>query len=259
MTIAPTDLRILVISLENAASRRRLMSAQLESPNMPPYSWIDAVDGRALDPARRSTIYDETAAARHNRPLTPPEIGCAASHLAAYRRMVDENLPVALVLEDDALLGHQSLQAIARVLSHVDPELPEAILLSHVGRYSAWRGRRLDKLHRLYRPYSAYGAHAYLITLAGARAMLAALQPIRTVADDWRHFMRTGILDVRAVVPYPVGTTPGAGISQIGSERFAGEQRRGLARWLRKYLWQKFLFQLVVKPALRLKAQPSTW
>lgn len=259
MTDALTDLRILVISLKNAAGRRCLMSAQLESPGMPPYTWIDAIDGRALAPAQSNAIYDEAKATQHNRALTPPEIGCAASHLAAYQHMINQNLSVALVLEDDALLGHQSLQMIAKVLPHLDPGMSQAILLSHVGRYSAWGGRRLDKLHRLYRPYSAYGAHAYLITLAGAKAMLVALQPIRTVADDWRHFMRAGILDVRAVVPYPIGTTPGAGISQIGGERFSGGQRRRLARWLRKYLWQKFLFQLVVKPALRLKGQPSTW
>lgn len=260
MTVALPDLQILVISLEDATFRRRLMAAQLDAPGLPPYAFLDAIDGRQLDSKRKAAIYSEEAAARHGRPLTDPEIGCAASHLLAYQAMVERNVPAALILEDDALLGHQFPQVLARVLPHVDTLSPSAILFSHVGRYSAWHGKRLDKLHRLYRPHAAYGAHAYLINLAGAKSLLKYLHPIHTVADDWQYFGRFRMLDILTVVPYPVGTAPVASTSQIGNERYSAAARSGgLARWLRRYVWQKFLFQILVKPALRLRKQESTW
>jgi glycosyl transferase family 25 len=253
-------MRAIVINLKQASQRRRMMAAQLEWPGMPAYEFLDAVDGRLLDPVVCRTIYDEAAAIRHKRPLTAPEIGCAASHLQAYRRMLEQDLPVALILEDDALLGHQCIQVLERLLESLDPARPQLVLLSHVSRYSAWNNRRLDKRHRLVRPYRAACCHAYVITRAGAQAMLEILQPIRTVADDWRYVMRSGRVDLWAVVPYPVGTIPAAKDSQIGNERFKlSSGRSAIYRWLHKYLWLKLLFQLVAKPLLRLRKQDSTW
>src|SRR5688572_20930795 len=237
---ADMEPQILVISLPEAQARRRLMRAQLEPPGMPPFRILDALDGRSLDAARLADVYDEAAARRHvGRSLTLPEIGCSASHLAAYREIVSQGARVAVVLEDDALLGHQFLQVMHKIVPLLDAGRPRAILLSHVARYSAWRGRRVDRTHRLYRPYSAYGAHAYVITRAGAQAMLRGLHPVHTVADDWIYFRDTGLLEVEALIPYLVGTSTLSGQSQIGSERFADERRRA-TRGVRR-LWNKIV------------------
>lgn len=247
----------LVISLPGASARRRLMSAQLELPGMPQYRFIDAVDGRGLTGAQLSAVYDERAALAHiGRPLTGPEIGCTASHLEAFRQIAGRGTSLAVVLEDDALLGHQFLEVLGRVVSMVDPARPLAVLLSHVHRYSAWGARRVDRRHALYRPYSAYGAHAYLLTLAGARAMAARFERVHTVADDWAYFGKAGILEVVALVPYIVGTSPLSGLSQIGDQRLAWT-RRSSRPWAR--FWNKLLFQLLIKPAFRLRRHEQTW
>ncbi|WP_170228278.1 glycosyltransferase family 25 protein [Denitratisoma oestradiolicum] len=258
-TPAEATLQAFVINLPAASGRRQLMEAQLALPGLPACRIVPAVDGRALDAVTLARIYDAEAARRWERELTPGEIGCALSHLAVYERVVAENLPWALVLEDDALIGHKLPGLLEKLLPRLDPDKPEAILLSHVERYSAWGTERLDRLHRLARPHLAAGAHAYLITRAGAAALLAALQPVRIVPDAWRGFMDEGLLTVRCVVPYAVGTAPVANASQIGSERFSPPAIRGWRRWLRKYLYQKFWFQLVVKPLGRLKRQVSSW
>jgi glycosyl transferase family 25 len=252
--------QILIISLGHAGGRRRLMQAQLDSPGMPPHRFLDAVDGAGLTADEVAEIYDDAAAKRRmGDSLTRPEIGCAASHLAAYRHIVANRLPLALVLEDDALLGLKFLNVLDQIVPMVDPSTAQAILLCHVVRYSTWGARRVDKVHRLCRPYEAYGAHGYLITLAGAQAMLSALPRVRTVADDWRYFTRAGILEVSALVPYVVGTSPIALGSQIGEARYKRAAGSPFQRWLRKYLWHKFLFQILVKPALRLHRAEQTW
>jgi glycosyl transferase family 25 len=254
---APRPLEIVVISLAGAEARRRLMRAQLEPPGMPPHRILDAVDGRRLEGPQLTAVYEEAAALRHaSRSLTPPEIGCAASHLAAYRHIVAQGTAVTLVLEDDALLGRLFLDVLERVVPMMNPGQPQAVLLSHVVRYSAWAGRRVDKRHSLYRPYEAYGAHAYVITLAGARAMLSALYPVRTAADDWAYVMKAGILEVSALIPYVVGTSPLSWQSQIGNERFH-QQERAQPKWAR--LCDRLVFQLLIKPALRLRRHEQTW
>ena len=73
------------------------------------------------------------------------------------------------------------------------------------------------------------------------------------------YFYKTGVVDVRGLVPYCVGTAPLAADSSVGSAEERKIRNRGLRRFVRKYIWQKIIFQLVVKPALRLWKQPSTW
>jgi glycosyl transferase, family 25 len=236
------------------------MEAQLAAPGMPTYVFVDSVDGRRLSAAELAGLYDDDAAKRRlGGSLLPAEIGCAASHLAAYRHIVADGIDVALVLEDDALLGQQFVTVLPRVVSMIHPALPQAVLLSHVVRYSNWGARKVDRLHRLCRPYEAYGAHAYLITRSGAAAMLTAMQRVRTVADDWEYFSGTGVLRIRALVPYLVGTAPASMDSQIGGERFLRLPGTPFGRWARKHLWQKIVFQLLVKPALRLHKADQTW
>jgi len=253
-----TAVETYVISLPGAVARRRLMSAQLELPGMPPHRFIDAVDGRALDGAALDAVYDDAAARRHlGRSMTAPEIGCCASHLRAFRQIGGGSCDVAVVLEDDALLGHQFLDVLSRVVGMVDPARPMVVLLSHVHRYSAWGARRVDRQHALYRPYSAYGAHAYVMTPVAARAMAARFERVYTVADDWAYFGKAGILEVAALVPYIVGTSPFSGLSQIGDQRFAANARRSQGPWAR--VWNKLLFQLLIKPAFRLRRDEQTW
>lgn len=235
------------------------MQAQLEQPGMPSYEMVDGVDARKMDDAELARVYDAGRTARDfGRELTRGEVGCALAHVAAYRRAVALGSPLSLVFEDDAVLGHQFLMVLRRVVPMMDLSIPQVVLLSHVGRHTRWGAQRIDKLHRLVKPYYVWGGHAYLMTLPAAKALLASQQPVHVMPDSWIYFMKSGLIDLRGVVPYVVGTAPLAADSYVGN-RDALNRKRGLGPWLRKYLWQKFIFQLVVKPALRIHKDPSTW
>ena len=254
------NLEALVVNLPQAEGRRRLMQAQLEQPGMPRYKLVPGVDGRKLADSDLPSIYDrEKTKSDFGRELTRGELGCALGHVAAHREIIARGLPVALVFEDDAVIGHQFLMVLERLLPKMNLAKAEVVLLSHVGRYSAWGGRRVDKHHWLYKPYTAWGGHAYLATLPAAKALLASQEPVHVMPDSWMYFYRSGVVDVRGLVPYCVGTAPLAASSMIGHDRDELNRKRGLRRWFRKYVWGKFIFQLVVKPALRLWKQPSTW
>ncbi|HQR04149.1 MAG: glycosyltransferase family 25 protein [Proteobacteria bacterium] len=250
------DIVAFVINLAAASGRRRLMEAQLSLPGLPAFEIVSGVDGRALSGPEMDAVYDVRLASRK---LTMGEIGCALGHCAVFERIVARDVPVALVLEDDALIGHKLPSLLEKLRPQMDPARPQIVLLSHVERYSAWGMRRAGRKHRLARPYEAAGGHAYLLTRAAAAALLAAQRPVRNPPDAWCAFMDQGIVDVRCVVPYAVGTAPAANASQIGDERLAYTDGTGIGPWLRKYLYQKLLFQILVKPVLRLKRQVSSW
>lgn len=259
-SVTGSDLRILVISLPGATVRQRLMHAQLDLPGMPPYTILDGINARNFGPSELAANYDDSAAREYlGRPVTLPEIGCGLSHLKACNHMVEHNIPIALILEDDALIGHQFLKIMDRLVPKMTMSEPEIVLLTHVGRYSAWWPRKVDKIHYLFKPYSAFGAHGYLITLAAACALVRGLFPIHTFPDDWGNIQRSKMSRVSALVPYCIGTSILANSSQIGNERFNLDFRSKTKRLLRKYVYKKFLFQIFVKPALRLRKTESTW
>jgi len=235
-----------VINLPSADSRRNLIKAQLEFLKWADYEIIPAVDGKKQYPNGLGHV-------------TPGEVGCAMSHLDIYQRIVSRNIPVALIFEDDALIGQRLPELIETLVNHLSSSLPQVILLSHVERYSLTGAKRITKLHRLAKPYVAYGAHAYLITYAGAESLLNNLIPVRVSADAWKYFMKQDYIDVRCVVPYPVGTAPCASTSQIGNERYQKNLKQTWQNLARKYIFQKFIFQIFTKPLNRIRRQKQTW
>lgn len=86
-----------VINLDRHAGRMRFMEAQLGALGVP-FTRFRAVNG--YDPAE---IAD--AAVAPFAPLSGGEIGCWESHRRIWRRIIDENLPGAFILEDDVILA----------------------------------------------------------------------------------------------------------------------------------------------------------
>ena len=250
-------MKVFVISLLTASKRRELMSAQLRAAGLE-FEFVDGVNGQALSASELARDYDEARTVQvMGRPMTPGEIGCTLSHREAQRRIIAQGLPLALVLEDDALLGNQTMRVLQALASRIKADDNQLLLLTHVGRYIGWGGQRLTGLHRLYRPYRAFGAHGYLLTQRSARSLYEQLYPLHAVADWWVYLQQW--VELRCVVPYCIGLSPLEGESVIGQDRFIKDKAPSWRRWWRKYLYQKFIFQLLTKPLLRLKSVASTW
>jgi hypothetical protein len=89
---------IFVISLARAPERRRFMQEQLDSLGLS-YEIVDATDGKLIPEVERTRLQAPGAC------YVPGVIGCYMSHIGVYQLIVDRNLPVALILEDDAVLN----------------------------------------------------------------------------------------------------------------------------------------------------------
>ena len=105
---------IYVIALENAHARRKVISERLGALGLA-FTFIDAVYGKNL---AEDEIGNLTTRARQKylpHPLSKGAIGAGLSHLAAWQKIAASDAPMALILEDDAILDKE----IENILHHL--------------------------------------------------------------------------------------------------------------------------------------------
>jgi len=191
-------MKIFIINLASSTARRANIAAQCDAAGLD-YEFISAVNGHALTEAE---IVQHTRAI--NYAFKPGEIGCALSHLPVYRKMQDEKIEQALILEDDALLTPEFSSVLSNPAMQLPKNSPTLVLLSRVNRYVNKRIAKVTETAHLYPVYSATTAHAYVINLEAATRLLKLLYPVWMVADKWCLFEEYGAIKLLAVHPAPV-------------------------------------------------------
>ena len=256
---------IYIINLARASERRQRISAALDALGLR-HEIFDAVDGSRLDDQAIARAYDPAGARAGYRDMSRGEIACALSHQGVYRKMLDDGVPHALVMEDDAQPGAALPGILATLAATIAPEEPVAVLLTHVDKYTAWGSRPLASPApaRLVCRYQEWWlAHGYFLTRAAARNMLEKLHPVRSAADHWSRFDREGIVQLRAVVPYCIGLSELAAESSLEAHRadkdLADKSHRSLRQLLYHYGYRRFIQQIAVRPFLRVKRQRRSW
>jgi glycosyl transferase family 25 len=178
--MAATDLPpIFVISLVGSKRRENIARQLSRWPGT--WSFIDAVYGRDLTDEDVARCYDERAVIRRiGRPMTRGEIGNSLSHLSIYRRMIEEGIPRAIVLEDDALLEDGFFHF---PFKDVDWHFDVITFYTDISLIRVKLERALAGItfHRPVRRASC--TVSYLISLQGAERLLKGNTPIKGVSD----------------------------------------------------------------------------
>ena len=220
------SLPVYLINLPRDQQRLQAMAAQLQTLGLP-FEAVPAIYGKDLGPAQRAALYDHAAnRRRYHDPLLDGEIGCYASHLQVWQRLVDSHAPAALVLEDDVLLQ----PALVPVLRALAARPAGWHMVKLIGRdvERPWQPRPLTEGVALirYRRVPSLTS-AYVLSREGAARLLAARRPFfRPVDIDLRHWWECG-LSVAGAYPYPVRHAPAGAVSSIGQrERPGGALRR---------------------------------
>ena len=251
-----------VINLPHDQARRLAISTQLEQAKLP-YTMIAAVNGRELSGAALAQSYNKELAIKESHDLTLGEIGCALSHISVYREIVRRNIPHALVLEDDARLGDNVGEILESLAQLYSPQTPQVVMLNYVEKYKKLGMIALGPNHQVVSTYGGNkNAHGYFITRAAAKKMAEQLFPVWLVADRWERFKEKKIIRVKALLPYCIGLTEHAVDSNLTQDRVARMElfrRGGFFYFVHRYLYKKFLYQIFVRPVLRVARQKETW
>jgi glycosyl transferase family 25 len=194
-----------VINLARSVDRRSHITAELKKTGID-FEIVTAVDGQELN------LYDtdKIDPSFLQLPHCAGAAGCALSHLEVYRKIIDDGLDAALVLEDDVLVpvdltsladaAGEQLTGAEIALLNFDSGKPCAVSNEGVVRLSS--GQLLALPIDVAQPRSSA---AYVITREACERMVKGATPIRVLADAWWHFYREGYFDrVRCVVPLSV-------------------------------------------------------
>lgn len=185
--------------------------------------FVSAVDGRALTDADRSQYDSRRARLDYRAEMTDSEIACYLSHYRIYERICRENLPLALILEDDIHIEPNFMEAVGALAAQTDPEWTVVRLQTQRGRLlnpgnERDLGRRVRSLGEsgLYQlDTHVLGGCAYLMRLPAAQTMAGYARNIsRPIDQTLDRFWENGIVPF-VVRPFPVRQHPEFG-SEIG-------------------------------------------
>ena len=106
----PLRTSIVVISLPDATDRRAVFTARAAKTALP-WRWFDA--RRELGPGLEHD--PDEAIVSKGRPMYPGELGCYASHYAAWTAFLESEADQLLVLEDDTIVDWGLLEKLVAV------------------------------------------------------------------------------------------------------------------------------------------------
>ena len=220
------QLPIFVVNLRASTARREHIGAQLDRLGLG-YELVHEPPGeraeltRIVAAAHQRTLSSEEAAIVDGKAiraypqwLIPGAIGATLSHNAIHRRIADEQIPYALILEDDVVLSPR-VAAIARDLEPFEEIAKDSVLLL-IG-IGQGRGRMMfsresavsaDGLtaYRIADLETRIGcSSAYVVSAATSARILDVNSPVKVACDSWPHFRTAGAFDhIYAFLPAPV-------------------------------------------------------
>jgi len=209
---------LFVINLKRSSDRRASIAAQLDELGID-FEVFPATDGARLSPSELAHYDEQYVIDQIARPMSPSEVGCYLSHVRIWKKMVEENIPWAVVLEDDVDI-HDDLTGILAAVKKI-PFKWDFIRLAGLRPTPSLRLYDLnDKFELTVLLQGASGTQGSCISRTGAQKLLDHATPlIRGTVDD--HLIdncwKTG-LRILAVQPYPVSENKKF-VSSIETER----------------------------------------
>lgn len=183
------NMQVFVLNLEHNKERRKYMQAILKDIPIT-YEFFPAVYGKEIN--NIDEVYDSKKTLKVlNRELNDGEIGCALSHRHIYKKMIDENISQALILEDDVSLL-PDFYSVYHALSEIPIGNKIVLLGTTVTKRikKLWR-KKLTGTHSMYLVLNNYpGTYGYVIGLDAAKKIYYHNEKVFTVADNWKYYRR---------------------------------------------------------------------
>jgi glycosyl transferase family 25 len=194
------QLKAIVISLKKSIDRREFIIKQCNQIGIE-YEILEGIDGRTLPEnictkfiQARKNAYAPKGLPPSTWEVAPGVVGCALSHINAYKKIVESNTEAALILEDDAILTDsiKLLMDNKKVIKYLRDKKVELIQLAAVksdyiylpeikllSRIKLAPGLTIGKAAKI-----IPGASCYIISKSGAQKLLDNILPLRYASDQ---------------------------------------------------------------------------
>lgn len=171
---------------------------------------------------------------------------CAWKHIMVYEKMVRENIPLALVLEDDIELYRNFGTVFPRILSEISIRGLKNVLVSCEESLLIYvKGSEREKNTVLYPAWRGRLTGAYLVDYEAAVSMLAYLQEHKTDQPiDWFHNICAEKNMIRIWWSHPAIACQGSLSGKMGS--LIDDKKTGWSRqW--SFRLQRFYKRLIYR------------
>lgn len=247
-------MRTFIVNLEKDIVKKEKILKQTEKLNLKA-EIIPAVYGKDLSKEDlKNLVYDYPDCA-----LALGEIGCALSHLNIYNKMIKEDIPIAFILEDDAILTKDVVPMLDFLEKSDDKNKPNVYLLSRMVSYLPLTKKKTP-FGNIYKIYRSYNTFAYVINKEAAKRISQIQTPLKFEADRWEYFKFILGINVYGMIPDLVyDNDENKEFSSIEEERSQLIKKR---REFRKQLilkhWpsftiKKFFYRTIIKLLFRKK------
>lgn len=223
-------MKVFLINLDRSPDRLAHMYAQARAAGIV-FERVPGVDGRTMTGPFLGNTFAEY--------LSPGERGCYASHLLCCQLILEQKLPYAMVLEDDAVLGPDAV-GIANQSADRAPQGWDFIQVSGLPRHATVRLAALGKGNTLvqYSRRPPFNATGYVMSSAGAAKYLAPRHRIVPNDNDVRRqsAFKFNVLGVEPRIVWPLG----AFVSEAGHDDDISRRYRTIERdgRFRDWLWR---------------------
>ena len=175
-----------IISLKDHKYKRDNLINQIKKQGQDKYEIIDAFDARNMNFQQFPNYKRNLRLNLYGKDLIGPEFGCYLSHKNIFQKIVNENIPYAIVLEDDAKLKDNFFFVIENLLK----KYPELDLVRFLGKnkiddkpkrdiLKLVEGYNLVRLHG-----SPGGTYSYVISKSGAKKMLLKISNFKELMEN---------------------------------------------------------------------------
>ncbi|RIY40113.1 glycosyltransferase family 25 protein [Neopusillimonas maritima] len=249
-----------VINLEKDTQRRSAMQTRLAKLGITP-TFFKAVDGRLMSPEALESHVNRIRAQQEYGSLSAAEIGTSLSHIGIYQKMVNNQMPYAVVLEDDVCLDENFATYLdshgpGSLAAHFAPTQAAMVQLTHITRGKRFGARTLGQTRN--KAVRASGgvwlASGYFITLAAAEKLAQHLYPVWTVADHWNRFEDKDLVSLWALQRNIVWEAQEAQNSNLSPTR----KPRVKPKKTLKTRLNRLFYELVTKPFFTQKLKRRT-
>ena len=221
---------IFIISLPKATQKQELLRKHMQNLGIP-FEFIWGVDGKLLNEEELQKVFDKEKSYNYykwyrNRTgsagveLSRGEIGCTLAHRKVFKKIVDENIGRAIILEDDVLVAEDFLPVIEKVIASIERSYAgknlviklDETLSNDYGGFGKLGIKLKNALNRFLRPTQLKideelaivktpmnfgGAQGYIIDNAAANTMLNVNNPVFIISDEWNYY--ANFITIRAL------------------------------------------------------------
>ncbi|MFT5619134.1 MAG: glycosyl transferase family 25 [Arenicella sp.] len=199
-------MKIFVISLKNSTRRESIISVL--NQHKLDFEIFDAINGKELSEDFIQSHCDVNQMKEQSHWFTKGMAGCALSHYYLYKKIVENNIEKAIIIEDDMNFDSNFGEIVKKLETRVVEN--EVLMIYYRGwgniKFTTHKAENITSTHRVLNLYSwddvPNTTGAYYITNKSAKILSEFLLPIRVGPDDWTYFMQNSQLATIKVI-YP--------------------------------------------------------